>query len=1051
MSTCADAMSPDVQLLSNGSYHVSVTDAGGGASRWNDLALTRWRDDATCDDRGSFYYLRDVDSGRLWSAAHQPTRAPADSYRSRFTQGRAEFIRRDGDIDTHTTVAVASAFDVELRRVRIVNHGASVSEIDVTSYMEIVLGDANADRAHPAFANLFVETEWLEETDAILCTRRPQQEGAPAPWMFHLLSCADGNARGISFDTDRRQFIGRCCSTQDAAALSQRTLGGSVGAVLDPIAALRTCVTLTPGGTATLDFFTGVAATREACVALAQRCRVANCAAALLAEPAAQPGAKAAHDASAESYRRLAASMLYANPSLRADAATLAQNTRGQSGLWGFRISGDLPIALLWMSASGKVEFVREMVLAHAYWRAHGLASDLVIVTATPRDAVMRAVDEAGGTALVDQRGGIIVLVDAELDEGARILLQTVARVVVRDDRGTLAQQLDDCTSAAHARDLPASSGERSAAASDAPVSPATRTVPEEVQPDADREALALGNGIGGFSADGREYVIHVSAACPTPQPWVNVLANPEFGTLVSESGSANTWSENAQAFRLTPWSNDAVADANTEAIYIRDEDSGHFWSPTLLPCGGTQSHTVRHGFGYSIFTHAHDGIDAELGIFVAVDAPVRYSVLKLVNRSGRKRTLSVTGYVQWVLGEDPGATRMHVVTERDAGSGALLAHNSYNTDFASRVAFFCASGDTDDHGCDRAAFLGRNGTLRNPLGMSQPRLSARTGAGLDPCAVLRVRVTLAAGASDEVVFRLGAASSAAQAQALASEHRDVASAHAELAAVRANWRQILGTVQVKTPVAALDVMANGWLLYQVLSCRMWARNAFYQSSGAYGFRDQLQDSMALVHARPDLVREHLLRCASRQFVEGDVQHWWHPPSGRGVRTRCSDDYLWLPFVACHYVEHTGDIGVLDAVVPFLEGNAPAAGEASVYELPRSAAQASSLYDHCVRAIERGFATGTHGLPLMGSCDWNDGMNLVGAEGKGESVWLAFFLGSVLDRFGALAARRADTAFAQRCADARAKLRSSVEATSFDGAWYRRAWFDDGTPLGVAA
>ncbi|MEO6929092.1 MAG: cyclic beta 1-2 glucan synthetase, partial [Casimicrobiaceae bacterium] len=541
LSACADSTSPEVQLLSNGSYHVSVTGAGGGASRWNNIALTRWRDDATCDDRGSFCYLRDVDRGRLWSAAYQPTRARADSYHSRFTQGRAEFIRRDGDIETHTTVAVASAFDVELRRVRMVNHGASVCTIDVTSYMEIVLGDANADIAHPAFANLFVETQWLAETDAILCTRRPQQEGAPAPWMFHLLSCTDGSARGISFDTDRRQFIGRCRSTQDAAALSQRTLAGSVGAVLDPIAALRTCVTLASRGASTLDYFTGVAATREACIALAQRCRIANCAAALLAEPAAAPGASTAQDPSAECYRRLASSMLYANPSLRADAATLVQNTRGQSGLWGFRISGDLPIALLWMSTAGKVDLVREMVLAHAYWCAHGLASDLVIVTATPRDAVMRTVAEAGGAALVDQHGGIFVLVDADLDEGARILLQTVARVVVRDDKGTLAQQLDGCPSAARARTPASSSGERasSAAASDAPASPATRTAAGEVRPDPDREALAFGNGIGGFSADGQEYVIHVSAACPTPQPWVNVIANPGFGTLVSDSGSA--------------------------------------------------------------------------------------------------------------------------------------------------------------------------------------------------------------------------------------------------------------------------------------------------------------------------------------------------------------------------------------------------------------------------------------------------------------------------------------------------------------------------------
>ncbi|MEO8347021.1 MAG: glycosyl hydrolase family 65 protein, partial [Betaproteobacteria bacterium] len=509
---------------------------------------------------------------------------------------------------------------------------------------------------------------------------------------------------------------------------------------------------------------------------------------------------------------------------------------------------------------------------------------------------------------------------------------------------------------------------------------------------------------------------------------------------------------ENAHEFRLTPWSNDPVGDPNTEAYYIRDEESGHFWSPTPLPSGGAAPYVTRHGFGYSVFEHSEEGIYSELSIFVAIEAPVKFAILKLHNRSGRARRLSATGYVEWVLGDERTKTRMHVITQRDSTSGALFARNPYNTDFAGRIAFFDVDRVTDGSFCgDREEFLGRNGTLRNPAAMSQPRLSGAVGAALDPCAAIRVPFELADGQTREFVFRLGAGRSAEEARDLAIRWRGSAAAHGALVAVRQYWQHTLGAVQVETPDTSLNILTNGWLVYQILASRLWGRNAFYQSSGAFGFRDQLQDVMALIHAEPRLVREHLLRCASRQFPEGDVQHWWHPPTGRGVRTRCSDDYLWLPLAVCRYVQATGDTGVLDEPVHFLEGRALKADEQSYYDLPTQSAEAAGLYEHCVRAIERGLRFGAHGLPLMGSGDWNDGMNLVGAGGKGESVWLGFFLCAVLAQFDELARLRNDLSFAQRCRTEAARLRQNIEQSSWDGAWYRRAYFDDGSPLGSAS
>jgi len=1043
---------PEVQLLSNGRYHVMVTNAGGGYSRWKDLAVTRWREDPTCDNWGSFCYLRDAASGEFWSTAYQPMLKRVETYEAMFSEGRAEFRRRDLDYDAQTEIVVSPEDDVEVRRMRITNDSGVRRIIELTSYAEVVLAPPATDSAHPAFSKLFVETEILHEREAILCTRRPRAPDEPAPWMFHLLSAHKPVTGEVSYETDRLQFIGRGRTTADPQALhDMAALSGSAGPVLDPVAAIRCCIALDPSETAIVDMISGIGATRDACVGLVGKYRDRAFADRVIAAAPTSNQAilRRLHPTitDAQLYVRLAGSVIYANAALRADPAILGRNDQGQSGLWGHGISGDLPIVLLIIADSANIDLLRQLVQAHAYWRMHGLIVDLVVLSedhggrGPPLDEQIRKLIAAAGSAdRVDRPGGIFVRPADNLDAGDRILLQSVARVVIRDGNGSLAAQLD------RFRVAPSSIPPLPAARSRGPGSPAAIERPER--------DLILRNGLGGFTPDGREYVISITLGRMTPAPWVNILANPSFGTLISESGSANTWSENAHEFRLTPWSNDPVGNANTEAYYLRDEESGRFWSATLLPRvpgTGATPYVTRHGFGYSTFEHSEEGIDSELCVYVAIDAPVKFAVLTLRNRSGRPRRLSVTGYLEWVLGDEREKTRLHVITGLDSGSGALFARNSYNTDFAGRTAFFDVDDIADCSFCgDRGEFIGRNGTLGNPAAMLQSRLSGTVGAAPDPCAAIQVRCELADGQAREVVFRLGAGQDADAARELVGRSRGSAAAHDALAKVNQYWQRTLGAVQVKTPDRSLDVLANGWLVYQILACRVWARNAFYQSSGAFGFRDQLQDVMALVHAAPELVREHLLRCASRQFPEGDVQHWWHPPSGRGVRTHCSDDYLWLPLATCRYVRSTGDTGVLDEPVHFIDGRTPKAGEESRYDLPTQSTQVAGLYDHCVRAIERGLRFGAHGLPLMGSCDWNDGMNLVGAGGKGESVWLGFFLCAVLTQFSELARRHDDPSFAARCSSEADRLRDAIEHSSWDGDWYRRAWFDDGTPLGSA-
>lgn len=1042
-----DTPIPEVHLLSNGRYNVMVTNAGGGYSCFKDLAITRWREDTTCDNWGFFCYIRDLESGEFWSIAHQPTLQQSDHYEAIFSKGRAEFRRRDKDFDTHTEIVVSPEDDIELRRVHITNRSRKRRAIDITSYAEIALAPSAADALHPAFSNLFVQTEIISQRQAILCTRRPRSVDEQIPCMFHLMTLHGAELREISYETDRLQFIGRGNTVASPQAMKNSSaLSGSQGSVLDPIVSIRYQLILDPEESVNIDMVTGIARDREAALILVDKYQDRRLANRVfeLSWTYSQVILRQinATEVDTQLYGRLASSILFANSSLRAGANTLIKNQRNQSGLWGYSISGDLPIVLLQIEDLANINLVRQLVQAHGYWHLKGLAVDLVIWNEDHagyrqllHDQIMGLIAAGVEANIVNRPGGIFLRASDQISSEDRILIQTVARVVITDKRGTLAEQINHRTLADVQVPLLK------------PIRKSRNQFPEEtIIP---RNDLVFFNGLGGFTGDGREYVIIKSHEQETPAPWINVLANPHFGTVISENGLAYTWAENAHEFRLTPWANDPVSDSAGEAFYIRDEESGNFWSPSPLPSCGINPYTIRHGFGYSVFEHTEGGIRSEMWVYVALDAAVKFTVLKLKNESGRPRKLSVTGYVEWVLGDLRSKSAMHIVSGIDSGTGALFARNSYNMDFTDRVAFFQTDDSNHSISCDRTEFIGRNGTLRNPAAMKRYRLSGKVGAGLDPCAAIQVPVELADGQERELIFQLGAGLNAGDASNLIRRYWGSSTARNVLEEVWKFWKHTLGTIQVETPDQSINMLANGWLMYQTLACRVWARSGYYQSGGAFGFRDQLQDVMALLHVAPELVREHILLCASRQFKEGDVQHWWHPPSGRGVRTHCSDDYLWLPLVTSRYVLHTGDTGVLDESVTFLSGHLLKPEDDSNYDLPVQSV-AASLYVHCVRTIQKSLSFGEHGLPFMGTGDWNDGMNMVGKEGKGESVWLGFFLYEVLIQFSKVAQLHGDIPMADRCKQDAAGLQKNLEENGWDGEWYLRAWFDDGSPLGSA-
>jgi cyclic beta-1,2-glucan synthetase len=1044
--TTPDTPIPEVQLLSNGKYNVMVTNAGGGYSKWKNIALTRWREDAVCDNWGTFCFIRDLDNNTFWSSSYQPSLQQGDNYEAVFSQGRAEFRRRDLSLETHTEIVVSPEDDIELRRVHITNRSRKKRIIEITSYAEVVLADAMADEVHPAFSNLFVQTEIYKEKNALLCTRRPRSVTDVTPWMFHLMKAHDAEITGISYETNRAAFIGRGNSIHQPIAMKQEgILTDSQGSVLDPIVAIQYRIVIEPQKSAIIDMIFGAADTKEIASFLIDKYQDRHLTNRVLelAWTHSQVILRQinALESDAQLYARLASSIIFANSSLRTDPAVIIKNNRGQSGLWGYSISGDIPIVLLQVEDSSNIELVKQLIQAHTYWRMKGLAVDLVIwnedhggYRQVLQNQIQNLIAPIITGDIKDKPGGIFIRSADQISNEDRILFQTVAHIVISDKLGTLEEQIS----------------RRSGIKSNIPYFSPTKfhtSIATTAQPQRD---LQFYNGYGGFSKDGKEYVITTTAEKSTPAPWINVLANPNFGSIISESGQSYTWIDNAHEFRLTPWNNDPVTDLKGEAFYLRDEESGRFWSPSPLPSRGKAFYTTRHGFGYSIFEHSEDGIDSSMCVYTHISEPVKFIVIKLRNNSSRPRRISATGYVEWVLGDIRSKSLMHIITELDVRTGAILAHNAYNTELNGRIGFFDVDDPNKSITTDRTEFIGRNGTMANPEAMNRAKLSGKKGAALDPCAAIQVAFELAEEEEKEIVFRLGAGKDANDVLTTIRQFEGSAAAKKALDEVQQYWEKALGAVTIETPDAALNILANGWLTYQTLSCRLWARSGFYQSGGAFGYRDQLQDVMSLFHSQPALAKEQILLCASRQFKEGDVQHWWHPPVGRGVRTTCSDDYLWLAFVTSKYVLETGDAEILDAQIPFLEGRLLNAGEESSYDLPLISDKTESLYLHCIKAIEHGLRFGENGLPFMGSGDWNDGMDKVGEHGKGESVWLAFFLYDILVRFTKISALKQDAAFTEKCKQAAAQLQININKNAWDGEWYRRAYFDDGTPLGSA-
>ncbi len=1034
----SDLRETPLQLLSNGQFRTMLSGRGSGFSHWRGLAVTRWREDPVADPWGSFLLLRDEGDGAVWSVTPQPMGAARPDDAVEFSPGRAHFRRRHHSLHHELEVAVAPAADIELRRLTLSNHGDRQRTLSLTTYAELVLGPSGGDDGHPAFSKMFVQTEWDAAHGMLLATRRRRSDNQAQVWIAQALQVRGHPGAGLSHETDRARFLGRGRTLRNAMAMQPEVaLSNTTGCVLDPVFSLRHEFTLAPDSSIQLLWWTQLADSRQGALALSQQLEDPGAAARLFADATQHAQAKLTQfgitpDRAAR-FARWQSAVLVSDSGQRGTPTQRARGHGGAPALWGMSISGDRPIALLCVHERSDLDQLEELLLAQRWWRKQRLAVDVVVLERCDderlRHTLGQRVDAQKNELRADgdaTKVELFCLRDDQIGDDLRDGLFTVARLVLgngaAEETGT---STDDGSS------LP---------------EPIRATTPATGST-ADEETLEFCNGYGGFGDQGRSYRIELEATRPTPAPWTNVIANPGFGCIVTAEGGGYTWSGNSQQNPLTPWPNDPVSDMPHEVIYLRDADNGELWSATALPIRVPGArYTATHGKGWSCFrTNAH-GIALELTQCVPTADPVKLSRLRLINRSRRSRRLSITGYVEWALGTNGSTPAPFVVTSRDDDSGAVFARNRWRADFAGRVAFFDLSGAQQAVSGDRASFLGPLGSIAHPAALyNDGALDGRLGAGLNPCAALQTQVELPPGTQLDLIFLLGEGDHEGAARTLIATYR-ATDFEAVLAEVSALWHGVLDPLQVHTPDRALDILLNDWLLYQVTACRLWARTAYYQASGAWGYRDQLQDVMALGVARPDLAREHLLRAAGRQFAEGDVQHWWLPPRGQGIRTKIRDDRVWLAYVAMHYVQVSGDRAVLDVMLPFLKGQPIPDDATDAFFQPEPSDEKVSLYEHCAVAIDSSLTRGAHGLPLIGTGDWNDGMNLVGADGRGESSWLGWFVLAAIEALAPEADQRGDQR-AVKWRDYAKTLREALEK-SWDDDWYRRGYYDDGTPLG---
>lgn len=1061
---------PEVNILSNGIFSTMVTLTGSGYSKKNDDLLYRWIGDSTTDDSGSFIYIKNLNSNEFWSATYEPCKKENEDYLVDFSIDSSKFSKSEGSIKSELEIVVSPEDNIEIRKLKIKNTSDKIREVELTSYMEVTLTSLASDTAHPSFSNLFIETEYDDSNKILIGKRRARVKNGKVPYIFHKLISEEDT--DISYETSRLNFIGRNRSLKEPEALdNDNSLKNNTGIVLDPILSLRSRVSLKGNEEKVVYFITGIALSKEEVLELSSKysldLKLESTFNIYNKSMQLELKSLAITSKMANIYQRLASYILFLNDGRRDREKFIENISKHQQDLWAFGISGDLNIIMLEVDSEEDIDDVRVLVKMHYYFKLKGIKADLIIYNNEEasyeepmQKAILQAIHLLRTDDVLNKQGGIYLHNKSTMGEDIRDFLVGISSLYIKSKKGSVLNQLEDRIIEGETLRRHKELGE---------IKPLKNRLNEEtIKEDRDFNSVRLNNnlqfefgeeidfkeedldffnGYGGFNKKDGSYVIKLKDFKNTPAPWINVISNKEFGFHISEVGSAHTWCKNSRENKITPWNNDPVKDKLFEALYIRNDEDFKFSSITPEPVRDGGEYIINHSFGYSSFKHRMGDIDGELITFVPTKEKLKINKIKLKNNSSKTKKLSILYYLELVLGVTPRDTARFITTYNK--KDYVYGQNKYSKYFGEDKAYLTAiGGESITFSCDRREFIGVSNDISSPSALNKNILEGTSGSIYDPCLSLNLKVTLEPFETKELVILLGEEESEDLIEEKIEKYKIIENSYKELEKTKEYWGNFLGNIRVKTRDKSMDYLLNGWLLYQNYSCRYLARTAFYQSGGAYGFRDQLQDSLSLGLIDPKITKEQILKNASRQYLEGDVQHWWHPVINSGIRTRFSDDLLWMPYAVVEYINMTGDYSILEEKAPYLEDAPLNEGEDERYTIVNQSNKEGTIYEHCLKAIERGLRFGEHNIPLMGSGDWNDGMSTVGNKGKGESVWLGWFLYKILKGFIPLCERKEDLERSEKYLKDSEFVLRNLEKNAWDGGWYRRAYFDDGTPLG---
>lgn len=1040
----------ELLLLSNGSFSSMITTTGSGYSKKDNNLLYRWKGDSTSDNSGMFFYIKNITSNKYWSTTYEPCKSEGDYYKVDFSIDKGCFYTKHDDIESKLEVVVSLEDDVDIRKLTLKNTGDKEELLEITSYMETTLTSFAGDTAHPSFSNLFIQTEFDEESETLLSKRRPRVKNGEIPFLYHKAIVSGNREDNISYETSRVDFIGRNRDLNYPKALEEDNLKNNIGIVLDPIMSIRTKVRLQENEKKIIYFITGISESKEDALKLSRE--YSNIKKLEKAFTIYNRGMQvelrnlSITENQANIYQELASYILFLNDKRKDREDYIKNINKHQKDLWAYGISGDLKIILLEIRNDDDLDTVRFVLKMHNYFRIQGLKTDLIIYNDEEdsydkplQNSINQIISSTASRDMINKQGGIFIHNKATMLSEIKDFLIGISAIYIDSEKGIELRNLKSVD---------------------------RKNIDEELLEDEDKILLKKNlednetqlesleeidldffNGYGGFDKKDCSYVIKLSNYTSTPAPWINVISNDNFGFFISETGASHTWYKNSRENKITPWSNDWVKDPLGEAIYIRDNTLGTYFSITPKPVRDEGEYIIRHGFGYSSFSHNTKDINSSMTVFAPRDENLKIQKVVLENKSNEDKEISVFYYAQLVLGVLNYDTSKYITTYNKGNY--IYGQNPYSEFFGNLKAYSTIlGGESLSFTCDRKEFIGASRSLESPKGLEYKNLKGEFGSALDPCLVTECKINIKKGEKREIVILLGEEEKEDNIQNIIEKYSNISNVYEELNKTKAYWRDFLGNISVKTENKSMDYLLNGWLLYQNYSCRYLARTAFYQSGGAYGFRDQLQDSMSLGLIDPNITKTQILRSASRQYLEGDVQHWWHPVINSGIRTRFSDDLLWLPFVTEEYIKVTGDYSILKEKALYLEDEPLKEGEDERYTIVNQSSKEGSIYEHCIKAIEKSLKFGVHNIPLMGSGDWNDGMSTVGNKGKGESVWLGWFLYKILSDFEDLANYMNDEEKINKYKDIKEFIRENIEKNAWDGKWYKRAYFDDGTPLG---